>query len=148
VKKISGVAAVLAAVGLVIAVPSPAQAATTVKISQIYYNSPGADTRSNASLNAEYVRVLNPTTRTQVITGWTVRDAAGHTYRFGTTSIPAGKSVVLHTGRGTNTATARYWQSRAYIWNNDRDTAYLRNSAGRLVFSCSYNNSKVAYRNC
>jgi hypothetical protein len=47
-------------------------------------------------------------------------------YTFGTFSLPAGKSVTLHTGKGSNTSTNLYWGSGNYIWNNTGDTAYLR----------------------
>jgi hypothetical protein len=141
-------AALVAASAVMLSVAAPAQAATAVKIARIYYNSPGTDDRSTASLDAEYVSLQNLTTRTQVITGWTIRDAAGHAYTFPATSIPAGKVLVLRTGKGMNTSTTRYWQQGNYIWNNDRDTGYLRNSAGTLVYTCSYNSTAVSYKNC
>ena len=31
-----------------------------------------------------------------------------------------------------------YWGSRAYIWNNTGDTAYLKNSVGTLKDSCGW----------
>jgi len=126
----------------------PAQAATPVKITLIYYNSPGSDTRANTSLNAEYVVLKNTTTRTQGITGWTVRDAAGHVYKFPTTTLAAGRTITLRTGKGTNSSTTRYWQQSNYIWNNDRDTAYRRNAAGTLMQSCSYNSTAAVSKTC
>lgn len=145
-----GRAATAAVVSLlaVVCAAAPADAATTVKISRIYYNSPGSDTRTNASLNAEYVTLLNLTGVTQVITRWTIRDAQAHVYTFPTTSIPAHGTVTLHTGKGVNSGSQRYWQQANYIWNNDRDTAYLRNSAGAAIFTCSYNSTAAAYKNC
>src|SRR5258708_1363861 len=86
-----------------------AQAA--IKFTYIQYNSPGTDTGSNTSLNAEYVTVKNTGTARHVLTGWTVRDASGHVYKFGSYSLCAGCSVKLHTGHGTNTRTNRYWGS-------------------------------------
>jgi len=67
------------------------------------------------------------------MTGWTLRDRANHVYRFGTFKLGAGKSVVIHTGRGTNTAANLYWRSGWYIWNNDVDRAVLKNRAGTTV---------------
>ena len=67
----------------------PAQAAPVVKISKIYYNSPGSDTGSNASLNSEYVTLQNTTTTARTITGWTLRDKANHVYKFPSTTIKA-----------------------------------------------------------
>ncbi|MGY1703743.1 lamin tail domain-containing protein [Geodermatophilus sp. SYSU D00697] len=140
-------ALVIAVAGGVLAA-APAQAAPAVRIEKIYYNSPGTDTRSAASLNAEYVLLRNTTTRTQTITGWTVRDAAGWVYAFPVTTIAAGKSVVLRTGKGTNAGATRYWQRTNYVWNNDKDTAQLRTRAGALVHSCSYNAPTAVSRTC
>ena len=144
--------AVSTALALLLAVftslAGPAQAAPAVKISKIYYNSPGSDTGSNTSLNAEYVTLLNTTTSARTITGWTVRDKAGYVYKFPTTTIAAKSAVTLRTGKGTNNSTTRYWQRTWYVWNNTGDTAYLRNTAGTLVHSCSYGSSTAAYKNC
>jgi hypothetical protein len=138
----------LAAVATAVLAPAPAEATPAIKIYKIYYNSPGSDTRTNTSLNAEYVVLKNMTSTTRSITGWTVRDASAHVYTFGSLSIPAGKTVVLHTGKGTNSSTQRYWGSGNYVWNNDKDTAYLRNSAGTLIHSCSYSSTAVEYKYC
>jgi Lamin Tail Domain len=141
-------AALLVALAGLVLGSGPAQAATTVKISKIYYDSPGKDDRSARSLDAEYVVLKNTTARTQVVTGWTIRDAQKHVYTFPTTTIAAGKTVTLHTGRGTNTSTARYWKSGNYIWNNTGDTATLRNAAGAGVSTCKYTATKAGYKNC
>jgi hypothetical protein len=126
----------------------PADAAPVVKIIKVYYDSPGADTRTNTSINGEYVVVKNMTTTTRVITGWTVRDAAGHIYKFGTFSLGGGKTVTLYTGKGTNSSTRRYWGQTNYVWNNDKDTASLRNASGSLIQTCSYNSTAVDYKTC
>ncbi|MDP9868239.1 hypothetical protein J2S55_007505 [Streptosporangium brasiliense] len=45
---------------------------------KVYYDSPGSDLRSNASLNGEYVVIKN-TTRTAIdLAGWTLRDKTGY----------------------------------------------------------------------
>ncbi len=144
----SVVAAVVLTGAAVLTTAGTADAASPVRISKIYYNSPGADDRSNTSLNAEYVVLRNTTTRSQTVTGWTLRDAAGHVYTFPTTSIAAGATVTVHTGKGTNRTGHRYWQRGSYVWNNDRDTAYLRTRAGTLQSTCSYNSTAVASKTC
>jgi hypothetical protein len=50
--------AVTGAAGL-LAIASPAEAASAIQIYRVYYDSPGKDTRSNSSLNAEYVVLKN-----------------------------------------------------------------------------------------
>lgn len=126
---------------------APAQAAPVIKISKVYYDSPGSDTGSNSSLNAEYVVLKNTTSTSRVLTGYTVRDVTGYTYKFGTFKLGANAAVTLHTGKGTNTTAHRYWNRSWYVWNNTSDTAYLRNAAGTPVHSCAYNSS-ADYKNC
>ncbi|MEU5942092.1 lamin tail domain-containing protein [Micromonospora sp. NPDC047548] len=142
--KLIGFAVALAAtVGGTLAVAAPAQAATpAVQITKVYYNSPGTDNRSNSSLNAEYVKLTNRRSTTINLKSWTLRDKSNHVYKFsGDFRLAKGASVYIHTGKGTNTSTHRYWGSGAYIWNNTGDTAYLRNSAGTAIDSCSWGSS-------
>jgi hypothetical protein len=145
---LAAVAGVAAATTMTALAPAPAEAASSVRIYRIYYNSPGSDTRTNTSLNAEYVQIKNYSSTAKYVTGWTVKDRTGYTYTFPTTKIAAGATVVLHTGKGTNSGAHRYWQRGGYVWNNDTDTAYLRTSSGTLVSSCAYNNATVAYTYC
>jgi lamin tail-like protein len=113
-------------------------APAAIRITKIYFDSPGADTGSNFSLNAEWIRLRNTSARSRLLTGWKIRDAQGHVYTFGTYRLGAGLAVTVHTGNGSNTARHRYWRSDGYIWNNDGDTARLRNASGTLVDRCSY----------
>lgn len=55
-------------------------------------------------------------------------------------------ACALHTGKGAHTATDRYWGSSAYMWNNDKDTVWLRNSpSGTLIDYCAYNNPNASW---
>src|SRR5438067_1176440 len=87
----------------------PATAMARVKINEIFYNSPGSDTGSNTSLNAEWIELHNTASHYVKLTAWKVRDAAGHVYKFGTYKLGAGSSVKIHTGKGSNTAKNQYW---------------------------------------
>jgi hypothetical protein len=142
---------VLAAAG-VTAAALPAQqagaASGSVFLYKIYYNSPGSDTGSNASLDAEYVQIANTTSANVSLKGWTLTDASRHVYTFGTYTLGAHRSVVVHTGKGGNTAAHRYQGRSWYVWNNDKDTATLRRSTGSTVDTCSYNSTRVAYKMC
>ena len=116
-----------------------AQAATSpVAIHEIFYNSPGPDRGSNASLNAEWVQLRNSSGHSVTLTHWTLRDRAGHVYTFGTYRLNAHGSVKIHTGKGSNTQTNRYWGHSWYIWNNNGDGATLKNAKGAVVSRCSY----------
>ena len=115
-----------------------ADAAGGVVLWNAHYDSPGSDTGSNSSLVAEYVALKNTSSTAKTITGWTLRDKANHVYKFPATTIGAGKYLFVRTGKGTNNASTRYWNQRWYIWNNDGDTAYLRNSSGGTVDTCGW----------
>jgi hypothetical protein len=71
-------AVVLCCVAAATVNPVSAEAASAIQITKVYYNSPGSDYGSNTSLNAEWVRITNTGTTWRTLTGWTLRDAAGH----------------------------------------------------------------------
>lgn len=126
---------------------SSAEAASTIRFSRIYFDSPGSDYGSNASLNAEWFRIKNFGTRARTLTGWVVRDKTGYTYRFPTFTLRPGASVTVHTGRGTNTGSHLYWRQGGYVWNNTGDRAVLRNRGGTLIDSCDFTGAG-SYKNC
>ena len=129
--------AVSAAGAVVGAQASAGAAAAPVRMVKIQYDSPGPDTRSNASLDAEWVALRNTTARKVSLSGWTLRDAQNHVYRFGALTLAPRATVTVHTGRGTNSAAHRYWSSGNYIWNNTGDTATLRDPR-RVVQTCAW----------
>ncbi|WP_305785112.1 lamin tail domain-containing protein [Symbioplanes lichenis] len=143
-RTVSILAAAALALGGTLAVSSPASAATpTLRFHGAQYDSPGTDNRSNASLNAEWISLVNTGKKAVNLNGYTVRDKSGRVYKFGKVSIPAkGGRIWLHTGKGTNNAKNRYWNSGNYIWNNTGDTAYLRNASGKQVDTCSWKSKK------
>jgi Lamin Tail Domain len=140
-----GVVTALTAVGL----QSGAGAATgpAVRIVKVQYDSPGADTRSAASLNAEWVALRNVTRSKVSLSGWTLRDAQNHVYAFGALTVAAGATVYVHTGPGRGTAAHRYWGSASYVWNNSGDTATLRDPK-RVVQSCRWRSTGTGSVTC
>ena len=113
-------------------------AAPAVQVTFVYYDSPGRDDRSNRSLNAEYVQLTNTSRRAVALKSWTLRDTSRHVYVFGSYTLAAGATVTVHTGVGNDTATHRYQDRHAYVWNNDKDAAILRDAAGHGVDSCRW----------
>jgi hypothetical protein len=144
---ITGTTLAVTAAGITMA-SAATSSVPNVRFTKVYYNSPGSDTRSNASLNAEYAQITNRGKTTVTLTGWTIRDKTGHTYRLSGT-LPAGHSRIVHTGKGVDGRPNghRYWQSGNYIWNNTGDTATLRTNKNAVVHTCTWGN-KGAYTLC
>jgi hypothetical protein len=121
--------------------PAPVPAAGSVEFTRIQYNSPGKDTGSNSSLNGEWVRLTNRTSKTIDLKGWTVRDATAHVFTFTSNyKVLAGQSVTVYTGKGTAATGRRYWGRTGYVWNNGGDSATLRTGAGKTIDSCRWGN--------
>jgi len=125
-----------------------AEAASPIQFVKIQYNSPGTDRATNTSVNGEYVIIKNRGTTARSLTGWTVRDAQNHVYTFGAFTLGAGKSVVLRTGKGTNTSTTRYWGSGYHVWNNTGDKATMRTRYGTGIDSCTWTSAGPGYKYC
>lgn len=137
------VVAAFGAVALNAAVrPAGANAATScIKLNKIYYDSPGADTGSNASLNDEWIRLKNNCAGSRDLADFEIRDAAGNSYTFGSFTLGVDERVKVHSGKGTNGAHHRYWGRTTYVWGNTKDTARLYDADALLVQTCAYNSS-------
>jgi hypothetical protein len=119
------------------------------RITAIYFDSPGSDTGSNASRNAEWVQVRNVTGQRKNLAGWTLRDTSSHVFRFPSGfRLGAGASVKVHTGGGSNSAGNLYWHSTEYIWNNAGDRATLKNAGGTVVDRCRYTSAADPRATC
>ena len=110
--------------------------AEALVIETVHADAEGDD---RANLNDEYVVFRNNGSSPLDLSGWTVTDAAGKTYTFpdGYT-LPAGATVTLHTGSGTDSETDLYWGSGSPIWNNDGDTVTVRNGDDAVVQTETY----------
>ncbi|MCX5009232.1 lamin tail domain-containing protein [Streptomyces sp. NBC_00638] len=137
-------AAALTTSAITAAIAAPASAAdhrphrTNVEISRVQYDSPGRDDRSNRSLNQEWVEITNNTRRSVNLDGWTLADEDGHTYTFNHYRLDGRATVRIHTGIGRDTHTDLFQDRRAYVWDNNSDTATLRNDRNRFVDNTSW----------
>lgn len=121
------------AAGLVTA--SPVSASPVVKISKIRYAQTGT------SLNTEYIVLKNTTGTPRKIGRWKVVSAPStdhQYYVFPATTIPAGGTVTLYTGKGTSSPGKRYWGATSPRWDNSGDKAILKNATGATVDTCQY----------
>lgn len=147
-RRITLSAATVLTLGAALLPAVPAQAASSIQITYAYYDSPGKDTHSNKVINGEWIRITNKGSKARSLKGWTLRDNQDHVYRFGTYTLKAGASVKIHTGKGVNTSTNRYWGRSWYVWNNTTDTATLRNASKTTVDRCSWRSGRVDARTC
>lgn len=139
---------------LVPAAPAAANMGT-IKIAAVSYDAvPGPDPRTNAYFNREYVVIRNTGTASRQLSGYTLRDLKRascncvHVYRFGRFVLRPGKTVRIHTGKGTNTATDRYWGLTSYVWGDDSDSAILKNSRGSTLWSCAWSTANTSPKYC
>ena len=113
-----------------------APADVPLRITALNYDAPGAD---HIDPNGEWVELTNAGDAPLDLEGYTLADEGPHTYTFGPFVLAPGATVRIHTGRGTDTPTERYWGlAGEAVWNNDGDTAYLRDPAGTFVDAYAY----------
>jgi hypothetical protein len=65
--------------------------------------------------------------------GWTVKDESTRNYVF----PDVGSNVVLYSGEGVDAEGNLYW-GRGKIWNDDKDSIFIRDDLGFLVYYSSY----------
>ncbi len=146
-----GRSGVLGVAGLLVALTAGSFAGTsiafasgTVKIAAAYYdpNPTGPDPDTNAGRNQEYIVIRNSGSRGVSLTGWVLHDVARagvtNRYVFPSFTLRPGKSVRVHTGSGTNSATDLYWGKTVYVWGDDSDTATLQSRSGAVMSTCGW----------
>ncbi|WP_410964094.1 lamin tail domain-containing protein, partial [Salmonella sp. SAL4448] len=78
----------------------------------------------------EYVEIKNTGNGALTMTGWTLRDLIPHVFTFPAFTLAAGATVKVWTNSGTNDSANLYWGRGQAVWNNDGDTAILRDAQG------------------
>ena len=106
-----------------------------ISIIDFHYDAKGND---NNNLNDEYVTFKSQCDSSVKMTKWEVKDAGTHIYMFKTFIVEPNNNFILYSGSGTDSNNNLYWNSNGAIWNNDKDTLFLRDAAGNLVLTYSY----------
>ena len=106
-----------------------------IEIADIGFDPPGND-REN--LNGEWVMIVSNTDTPVEMVGFSLTDDSNHVYSFGYFTLSARETVVVFSGSGADTPTSLYWGSKTPIWNNDGDTAYLKDAGGSLIDEYPY----------
>ena len=104
-------------------------------ITSFHANPPGKD---KFNLNGEYLRIANITTDPQSLSGYTLSNRAKDQFVFGEVIIPAGHTVIVSSGHGTDQPDPKkqirmFWRRKSEAWSNWGDTATLRDSEGKVV---------------
>jgi hypothetical protein len=97
------------------------------------------------------VEIRNVGDAAAVMTGWTLSDAdtPPYVYTFKPFTLAGGASVWLWNKIGVDTATNLYWNlGGVNVWNDNRDTATLRNSDGEIISQCAYEDRPGDVANC
>ena len=84
--------------------------------------------------NLEYVTIRNNGSQSGSLDGWSIHDEGpNYSYPFADgISLNPGGEVSVWSGTSEAKAKTLYWRSRG-VWNNDGDTAFLRNPSGVVI---------------
>jgi competence protein ComEC len=103
---------------------------TAISISAIQFDAPGDDRKN---LNGEWIRITNTGQSPMDMTGWQLYDESGRVYVIPRFALSPGASVKISTGKGSDGATELYMGRGSPVWNNDGDTAILKDADGNAV---------------
>jgi hypothetical protein len=147
-RKLSAAVVATAAAMLAVVAPTAASGAGGVHFSSIHYNSFCNTGCTNADNNKEYVTIKNGGTHAVRMRGWKLIDmrsaanGGNNVFRFPRFRLRPGDSVNVHSGFGSRDRHNLYWGLPSPTWNDTgSDTAYLRNRAGLLVDTCTYDST-------
>ncbi len=115
---------------------------TCIGIFYIHANAEGNDCNN---LNDEYITLKNSCGFSYDITGWRVTDETSRDpYVFPNFVLESNSEVTLYTGCGIDAQKSLYWCSSGRqcnaVWNNAKDTIFIRNNQGDLVLNYEYSN--------
>lgn len=106
-------------------------ASVPLKITALNADAPGNDAENP---NGEWVEITNQGNERVAMNGFTLKDEANNIYTFGEFGLAPGAAVRLHSGAGQDDATTLYWGLHGKaVWNNNGDTAFLRDRDGILI---------------
>ncbi|MGI9667367.1 MAG: lamin tail domain-containing protein [Acidimicrobiia bacterium] len=108
-----------------------------IRVSELAFNPDGPD---DASLESEFVTIVNEGYGRVSIQGWVLRDESSSnrlTFPNGTVLAP-GESVTVVTGCDGAAPDAIYWCSDTPVWSNGGDTAIVSDTLGNAVVWFTY----------
>ncbi|GEM_PF-3095151 len=118
---------------------TPTSTLANVKIIYIQY-APATGT----DLANEYLTIQNYGQSAIDLTNWKLSDASNNTFVFPTFTLKSQTVVQVWSKNGTNDTGNVYWGLSQEVWDNQSDTAVLKNVAGLEVSRCTYSGSGQA----
>jgi micrococcal nuclease len=113
-----------------------AMADLPIRIREIHYDAPGPD---HENPNGEWIAIENEGSLAVDLLEFSLKDEANHIYTFPSMTLEPGAELILYSGQGQDSRDTLYWGlSGDAVWNNDGDSAYLRNPQGELVDRYTY----------
>jgi len=111
---------------------TPVPGAADVRLVRIVYNPDGDD------VAGERVEIRNVGGSAAALSGWTLEDAASYRYTFPAFTLAAGATVTVWVKAGTDTGSELFSGRGSAVWNNEGDTAVVRDGFATVVDTCSY----------
>ena len=105
---------------------------TGVRLTSIVYNPAGND------IEGERVVIQNISAGPEDLTGWTLSDESDTTFTFPSFKLQPGATVTVWVKRGADSGSELFWGRKSPVWNNDSDTAFLKDKGGTLIDRCTY----------
>lgn len=93
---------------------------------------------SNNDINTEFVELHNTCAFSCNISGWMLSDSGNNIYNIINITLPEDSKIRIHTGYGENTKQDLFWNRDVPVWNNDGDSAFLRDRYGNLAAYFTY----------
>lgn len=91
------------------------------------------------TVDDEYVVLKNTADRPLDMSGWRVKDEDGHVYTFPDGySLGVDETVTLHSGRGVQTASDRFWWLDEQVWDASGDTVAIFDDRGHKIYERSF----------
>ncbi|MEW5827096.1 MAG: lamin tail domain-containing protein [Candidatus Bipolaricaulota bacterium] len=101
-----------------------------------HYDAAGDDAEN---LNDEYLTLLNEEDHPVDLSGWTIENERGVTFRFPHGAMLASRATItVHSGGGADSETVFYWRAGDPVWSDRSDLAILRDAQGNIVDVYAY----------
>lgn len=114
-----------------------------IRFTHILYNPDGDETFAP---NGEKVYIKNVSGSRKNLQDVVLRDSAGHRYTMPAYRLRAGRTVIVHSGSGSNGGGHLYARWNTAVWNNDGDRAVLTSSGGKVIDRCGYTGGGITAR--